>query len=68
MASTADVERLRRDAASNRQIALHMTDASIKKKLNAIADGYERVARLIEELLDSRPEQLPGDGEVTDRR
>jgi hypothetical protein len=41
MASTADVERLRRDGASNRQIALHMTDASIKKKLNAIADGYE---------------------------
>jgi hypothetical protein len=68
MASTADVERLRRDAASNRQIALHMTDASIKKKLNAIADGYERVARLIEELLDSRPEQPPDDVEVTDRR
>jgi hypothetical protein len=45
-----------------------MTDASIKKKANAIADGYERLARLIEELLDSRPEQLPGDGEVTDRR
>jgi hypothetical protein len=45
-----------------------MTDASIKKKLNAIADGYERVARLIEELLDSRPEQPPDDVEVTDRR
>jgi hypothetical protein len=64
MASTADVERLRRDAASNRQIARHMTDASIKMKMNAIADGYERLARMIEELLDSRPETPLGDGDV----
>jgi hypothetical protein len=68
MASTADVERLRRDAASNRQIALHMTDALIKKKLNAIADGYERLARQIEELLDSRPEKSPDDGDATHPR
>jgi hypothetical protein len=44
LASTADVQRIRRDAGI-RTATPHMTDAAIKAKMEAIADDYDRPAR-----------------------
>jgi hypothetical protein len=38
-----------------RTATLHVTDAAIKVKVEAIAGGYDRPARQIGQLFDSRP-------------
>jgi hypothetical protein len=51
MASSADIERHRREAERCRRLARQMTDPAIQAQFNEIAETYEMLARQLEQLL-----------------